>query len=230
MIRAVVFDLDNTLVDFMRVKRAAVAGAVDAMIDAGLPAVRDEAIKRVFDMYDREGIEDQKVFDKMLKNEYGDINYRILAAGVNGYRKAKEGHLILYPHVRPTIVTLIRMGLKLALVSDAPRMPAWMRLNSLGLDPFFDIVVTNEDTGKKKPDPAPFLLALSKLGVKPEEAIMVGDWAERDIVGAHAIGMKTAFARYGDDFNTQNHNADFELKSPADLVDIVRRLNSVAAA
>ena len=58
MIKAVIFDLDNTLVDFMRVKRAAVGAAVDAMIDAGLNAPKEETIKQVFNMYDREGIED----------------------------------------------------------------------------------------------------------------------------------------------------------------------------
>ena len=226
MIRAVIFDLDNTLVDFMRVKRAAVAGAVEAMIDAGLRSSKDEAIKRVFNMYDREGIEDQKIFDKLLTESYGEVDYRILAAGVNGYRKAKEGHLVLYPHVRLTILQLARMGLKLGLVSDAPRLPVWMRLNSLGLDAFFDAVVVNEDTGKKKPDPAPFRLALDRLGVKPEEAIMIGDWAERDMVGAKALGMRTAFARYGDDFNTKDPGADVELNDVSEIVEVVRRWNA----
>ncbi len=226
MIKAVVFDLDNTLVNFMRVKRAAVDGAVEAMIDAGLKSAKDAAVKRVFNMYDREGIEDQKVFDKMLVEEYGEIDYRILAAGVVGYRRAKEGNMVLYPHVRQTIIELVRMGLKLAVVSDAPRMSAWTRLVSLGLAPFFDTVVANEDTGKRKPDPAPFKLALGRLDAKPEQAIMIGDWAERDMVGAKALGMKTAFARYGDDFDTKDAGADYELTDIYQLVDIVKKLNA----
>lgn len=227
MIKAVIFDLDNTLVDFMRVKRAAVAGAVDAMIDAGMNGTKDELSKKIYSMYDREGIEDQRVFDKVLVEHYGEIDYRILAAGVVGYRKAKEGHLVLYPRVRGTIAKLVRMGLKLGLVSDAPRMSAWTRLVSLGLDSFFDTVVANEDTGKKKPDPAPFRLALSRLEVKPEECIMIGDWAERDMVGAKALGMKTAFARYGDDFGTKDAMADYELSDISQLVDIVKQINHV---
>ena len=112
-----------------------------------------------------------------------------------------------------------------SLRTDAPRMSAWTRLVSLGLDSFFDAVVANEDTGKRKPDPAPFRLALERLEVKPEEAIMIGDWAERDMVGAKALGMKTAFARYGDDFNTKDPGADYEITDIAQLVDIVRELN-----
>lgn len=226
-LKAVVFDLDNTLVNFMRVKRKAVAAAVDAMIDAGLTLPKDETIKKIFNMYDREGIEDQRVFDKMLVEQYGQVDYRILAAGILGYRRAKEGHMVLYPHVRPTLTALLRMGLKLALVSDAPRMSVWMRLVSLGLDAYFDAVVANEDTGKRKPHEAPFRRALEQLGVEPVEALMIGDWAERDMVGARALGMVTVFARYGDDFNTKDPGADHEINDIADLVGIVRRINGL---
>jgi len=46
MIKAVLFDLDNTLVDFMKMKEMAVEGAVDAMIDAGLNLTKEEAIEK----------------------------------------------------------------------------------------------------------------------------------------------------------------------------------------
>ena len=62
---------------------------------------------------------------------------------------------------------------------------------------------------------------LKRLEVKPEEALMVGDWAERDIVGAKNVGMKTAFAKYGDTFNTEEHNADYELNDISELIDII---------
>jgi hypothetical protein len=51
------------------------------------------------------------------------------------------------------------------------------------------------------------------------------DWDERDIAGAKALGMKTAFARYGDDFNTLEPGADFELSDINQLVDIIKKLN-----
>ena len=226
MIKAIIFDLDNTLVNFMRVKRKAVAAAADAMIDAGLKASKEETIKRIFNMYDREGIEDQKVFDKMLAEEYGSIDFRILAAGIVGYRRAKEGNMVLYPHVRSTITQLLKKGVQLAIVSDAPRMSVWTRLVTLGLDSYFDVVVSFDDTGKRKPDPAPFRMALDQMKVSPEETIMIGDWAEKDMVGAKALKMKTVFARYGDDFNTKDPGADFEIDDIAKLLDIFEELTS----
>ena len=83
-IKAVVFDFDNTLMDFMKMKRVAVESAVDAMIDAGLPNPHVDAVNRIYTMYDREGIEDQQIFNKFLEKELGHIDYKILAAGIIG--------------------------------------------------------------------------------------------------------------------------------------------------
>lgn len=225
MIKAVVFDLDNTLVDFMRMKENAVEAAAEAMIDAGLPMTKEQAIRGIFEIYDREGIEDQRVFDKFLEEKLGYVDYRILAAGIVGYRKAKEAALVLYPHVYHTLMELLKRGLRLAVVSDAPRLQAWTRLAQVGLHHFFEVVVAFEDTGARKPAPEPFLAVLKELGVQPQEAIMVGDWAERDIYGASRIGMVTVFARYGDTFGTVHSGADYEINDPLELLEIVDRLN-----
>ncbi|MCL5020933.1 MAG: HAD-IA family hydrolase, partial [Bacteroidetes bacterium] len=87
-------------------------------------------------------------------------------------------------------------------------------------------VVTFEDTSERKPHPAPFTLALNRLGVRPDEALMVGDWAERDIIGAKQVGMKTVFARYGDTFNTGTSGGDYEADDIQELVSIVRKENA----
>ena len=230
MIRAIVFDLDNTLMDFMKMKDHGVQGAVDAMIDAGLPMDREAAQRRIYEIYRLEGIEYQKVFDEFLQTEFGRIEPRLLAAAIVGYRRARESSLVVYPHTHHTMMELVKRGLKLAVVSDAPRMQAWLRLTYLQLHHVFDAVVTLEDTRMRKPAPEPFKKALELLGVDAGSAIMVGDWAERDVVGAKRIGMLTAFARYGDTFGTVHSGADFELSSVRDLLAIVDRLNGGAPA
>ncbi len=225
MVKAVVFDVDNTLVDFMKMKDAAVAAAIDAMIDAGLDLTHEQAHKRIYEIYSERGIEFQQVFDEFLKSVLGYIDYRILANGILAYRRGREGVLVAYPHVRMALLRLVRNGLALGVVSDAPKLQAWMRLCSLGVDEFFDVVVTFDDTGRRKPAPEPFQKALELLGVAPHEAVMVGDWAERDIVGAKTIGMYTVFARYGDTFGTQHSGADFEIGDILELIPVIERLN-----
>jgi putative hydrolase of the HAD superfamily len=225
MIEAVIFDIDNTLMDFMKMKRAAVDAAVDYMIDAGLNIDKQTMIDKIFKVYWEEGIEDQNIFDKVLLREFGQIDYKILAAGIIGYRKAKEAHMMLYPHVRITLSELLRMGIRLGVVSDAPRLPVWLRIVSLNLHHYFEKVITFDDTGERKPSPKPFLKIIEEMRIKPQNAIMVGDWAERDIVGAKSIGMITAWAKYGNQFDTKNSGADWELDDIYDLIGIVKKLN-----
>jgi hypothetical protein len=57
---------------------------------------------------------------------------------------------------------------------------------------------------------------------------MVGDWAERDVVGGRSLGMKTVFARYGDTFGTASSGADYDIDDVFELVGIVDRLNGRA--
>ncbi|OIN99479.1 MAG: hypothetical protein COX65_08450 [Elusimicrobia bacterium CG_4_10_14_0_2_um_filter_56_8] len=225
MIKAVIFDIDNTLMDFMRMKRAAVDAAVDAMIDSGLAIPKAGMVEKIFKVYWDEGIEDQNIFDKVLTREFGQIDYKILAAGILGYKRAKEGHMTLYPHVRLTLTDLLKRGVRMGVVSDAPRLSVWMRIVGLGLHHYFEHVVTFDDTGEKKPSPKPFKKILELMGVAPEQALMVGDWAERDIKGAKALGMKTAWAKYGNEFETKVSGADYELDDIHNIVRIVKDIN-----
>ena len=225
MIKAVVFDLDNTLVDFMKMKKRAIEEAIPAMIDAGLEITPEYANKMIDEIYKEQGIEYQQVFDEFLRRVLQKVNYKVLSAGIVAYRKAREASLTPYPHVYSTLNKLMKMGIKMGILSDAPIKEAWLRLAYLNLHHIFDAVVTFDETGERKPSPLPFRMVLERLGVKPEEALMVGDWAERDIVGASKVGMKTAFARYGDTFNTESHNADYDLRDISELEDIILKEN-----
>ncbi|GIS72317.1 MAG: hypothetical protein CM1200mP10_18940 [Candidatus Neomarinimicrobiota bacterium] len=70
-------------------------------------------------------------------------------------------------------------------------------------------------------------MALSQLKIDPEEALMVGDWPERDVVGAKKLGIRTIFARYGDSFGTVDSGADWDINDVYEIVGIVKELNSV---
>ena len=229
MIDAVIFDIDNTVMDFMRMKRAAVDAAVDAMIDAGLKTQKTEMVEKIFKVYWREGIEDQNIFDKVLSAEAGQVDYKILAAGIVGYRRAKDAAMTLYPHVNITITELLKSGVKLGVVSDAPRLAVWLRITALGLQHYFDHVVAYEDTGERKPSPKPFMRVLDLLKVPPQRSLMIGDWAERDIAGAKKLGMKTVWAKYGNEFDTVHSGADYEIEDIYELVEIVRGIKAAKA-
>jgi len=169
------------------------------------------------------------VFDELLESQLGHIDPKILASGIVAYRRGRGSALVLYPHVQMTLLELAKRGTRLGVVSDAPQAQVWLRLCDLGLQHTFDAVVTFDDTGMRKPDAAPFREVLRRLGVTPGESLMVGDWAERDVVGGKSLGMKTAFARYGDTFNTRESGADYDIDDVFELVEIVDTLNAMAA-
>jgi len=225
MIKAVIFDLDNTLVDFMLMKRQAIDAAIQAMRDAGLKLSNDEIRRGIDDIYEERGMEFQKVFDELLYREFSKIDYKILSAGVIAYRRAREAALVSYPHVTMTLIELSKMHIKLGVVSDAPAKEAWLRLCYLNFHHLFDAVVTFEDTGMRKPNPEPFRKILHMLQIQPSEAVMVGDWAERDVVGAAQVGMKTIFARYGNTFGTEVSNANYDIDDISQVIDIVQEQN-----
>lgn len=221
MIKAVLFDMDNTLTDFFKMKEHAISSAVSAMVASGLEMSEKKASREIVDLYWKHGWEDQKIFQKFLRKRIGKIDYPILAAGIVAYRKTKAGYVVPYPGVQKTLIKLKEKGLKLGIVSDAPRIQAWIRLTELGFVDFFDFVVAKEDTGKLKPHTLPFRKALKKLELKPKEVLFVGDNPERDIVGAKKVGMKTALAKYGQIIK-KGKKADFELKKFEDLLRIIK--------
>ncbi|MEK7248932.1 MAG: TIGR02253 family HAD-type hydrolase [Bacteroidota bacterium] len=226
MIKAVIFDLDNTLVDFMAMKKQAITAAIDSMIDAGLRLTREEAQSRIDAIYKERGIEFQNVFDQLLYDVFQKVDYKILSAGIIAYRRAREAALVPYPHVNMTLVSLVKRGIKLAVISDAPGREAWLRLCYLNFHHIFDHVITFDDTGERKPSPIPFRKALELVQVQPHEAIMVGDWAERDMVGAGKVGMTTVFARYGDTFGTVESNADYDINDVSELLQVIDTENA----
>ena len=226
MIKGVVFDLDNTLLDFMKMKEFAVKAAIKGMIEAGLIVNEDKSYNEINSIYEEFGWENQKVFDVFLEKSIGHVDNKFLAAGIVAYRRAREANLMAYPNVNKTLMALSKSGIKLGVVSDAPSREAWMRIYYLNLYHYFDVVITYDDSGERKPSPIPFQLALDGMGLRPEETIMIGDWPERDVVGAQQIGMKTAFARYGDTFGTVNSGADWDLNDIYQLVDIINEHNS----
>jgi len=169
---------------------------MDAMISAGLKISKKRGLKILFQLYYKYGLEYQKIFQVFLKKVIGRVDYNIMAAGIVAYRRVKEGLLYPYPNVLP-VLNKLKKKYKLVILSDAPRIQAWIRLVAMNMQDKFDLVVTFDDTKIKKPNRKPFLFALKKLKLKPKECIMIGDSLLRDIAPAKKLGFVTVFAKYG---------------------------------
>lgn len=225
MIKAILFDLDNTLIDFVKMKTQSLESAAEAMIKAGLKMSKEEILKDMYIIYDKKGIEFQEIFQEFLKSK-GEINYKILAEAISAYRKVKYLTLTPYPNTLSTLIKLKVKGLKLGIVSDAPKLQAWIRLADLKLTDVFDFVITAEDVGEMKPHEVPYRKALEILDLGAEEVLFVGDNPSRDILGAKNVGMKTCFAKYGLSEGLVSGHTDTSINVSADyeINDIVELL------
>tara|TARA_B100002052_G_scaffold47025_1_gene39899 strand:- start:5956 stop:6645 length:690 start_codon:yes stop_codon:yes gene_type:complete len=226
MIQAVIFDLDNTLMDFMKMKSMSIDAAIHGMIEAGMDIDFSLSKKNIYKIYDSKGYEYQEVFDDFIIEECGQLIHKYQAAAIVSYKKIKDATMVLYPNVNSTLIRLSKMGLKLGVVTDAPNREAWIRLYSLKMHHLFDSVVALDDTGSRKPSPEPFKKISNLLNISPSKILMVGDWPERDVIGAKKLNMKTAFAKYGDMFGTLESGADYDLNDISEIIDIVEKENN----
>jgi len=204
MMKAVGFDLDNTLIDFMKFKEETAEAAAKAMVEAGLKEDPSKVSKQIFEIYDEYGIEYQKTFSSLLweKQEIRDFRKfeKIQQAGIIAYQRKKFKSLNTYPGVKNTLEKINEeLNESIYIITDAPRNKAWQRMYITGLYPYFKTknVFTLDKTNERKPSLKPFKAFLKETGFEPEEVLFVGDSLERDVKGASRAGLKTALAKYG---------------------------------
>lgn len=222
-ITAVLFDLDNTLLDFWSFKQKAGRAAAKAMVRKGLPEKEKAIYRKIFEVYDEYGVEYQKTFYRVIHPyglEVGKAE-RIQQAAIVAYLRSKFNSLKPYPGVTSTLRELKKRA-KIGIVTDAPRNKAWMRLVVSRLDNLFETVVSVDDTNVKKPHRAPFESALRRMGIEAKDALFVGDNNDRDMLGAKNLGMKVCLAKYGEKFKRKEKvKLDYEIKSFRELLEIV---------
>jgi putative hydrolase of the HAD superfamily len=189
-----------------------------AMIAAGLKEDFDKLFSEFNRFYWDTGIEDQNIFEKFLLKKYGNVDYKVMAHAIIAYRRANSLLLKPYPNVVSTLKKLRSKGIRLAVLSDAPKLNVYTRLVEVGLDGMFDVIVTFDDVREIKPSTKGFKIVLDKLNVSVDECLMVGDSPDRDVIGARKIGMKICLARYGRDYDAE---ADYKINDIKELLDIV---------
>jgi HAD superfamily hydrolase (TIGR01549 family) len=199
IVRAVLFDLDDTLFDHFHGSRraleavrrchecfAAVESAelershtrfldeLHAQVMLGrmpLEAAREERFRRLFRSA---GLEADDELVRVAARAYRD-SYREA-------RRAIQGAAALLP--------LVKARARLGIVTNNLLEEQQEKLRVCGLDAFVDVLVVSEEAGVAKPDAGIFALALERLGCAAHEAVMVGDSWPVDVVGARAAGIR----------------------------------------
>ena len=193
-VRAVLFDFDDTLVDTYPARVAAMARA---FAEAGVTSPSAEEFFQQFN-------------GATFTVPFADIERRHGAAlGLTeGYRRSywlhEADNVPVFPGVRETLDALRMSARPLGLVTskgrefvvEGARAGALYQLERTGLFGYFDTVVGAEDVDRHKPDPEAVLTALERLGVTPDDALMVGD-STADFGAGRAAGCWVCHAAWG---------------------------------
>ena len=132
----------------------------------------------------------------------------------------------LYEELYPDTAKCLRsLEKKYKLGIIANQIPgAEKRLEDMGIRQFFDVIVASAEEGVAKPDPRIFRIALDRTGCAPEQAVMIGDRIDNDIVPAKQLGMKTVWIKQGvgQYWNIQGdcETPEFEVNSLSELLSI----------
>jgi pyrophosphatase PpaX len=125
-----------------------------------------------------------------------DLANRILDVGTRYYQERAD-QIPCYTDVPELLIELKRCGYRMGVVSSKRKFHVVNELKSKALDSLFDVIIAQEDTSLHKPYPDPLLVAASHLKCQPENCIYIGDQPS-DIQAAHAAGMKSIGALWGD--------------------------------
>ena len=188
-LRAIIFDLDGTLIDSAVELTAAVNGG---LAHYKLPPVTVSQVKTM--------IGDGAM--ALTERAFAAVGRRLNAAGLAEALEVVRGEYArqppsgFYPGARETVERLAAMGLSLAVCTNKPEKPAKRILGQLGVTQHFRTIVGGDSFATKKPDPGPIQALMEHLGGTPEDTIMIGDSAN-DVIAGRIAGLYTVAVSYG---------------------------------
>jgi phosphoglycolate phosphatase len=194
VLRAVLFDLDGTLLDTVADITSALnrtlagrspgeftTAQVRDLIGRGVPTLIDRALTR---LGSTASLSERASLQQRFHEHYRELHQR------------DEFLTRAYPGAAAGLSALCARGLRIGVVTNKPREAALTLLKRLGLAQWVQVVVGGDSCLERKPHPQPLLLALATLQAAPEEAVMVGD-SQVDVQAARAAGLAVVCVPYG---------------------------------
>lgn len=192
-VRAVVFDLDGTLLDRRRSFERFVRGQWERFADA-LGSVGQEQYVQVLIERDRDGYAPRKELFSGMPAQF-NLPSGLAETLLDDYRNGFPRACLLFPDAAGTLSSLRGSHLKIGLITNGSVRMQSRKLECLALSPLFDSVLISEVEGFSKPDRRIFHRALERLGVAARQSVFVGDHPAVDIEGARAAGMLAVWRR-----------------------------------
>ena len=236
-LKAVFFDIDDTLFSTTDFAERARRAAVEAMRRRGLRLPADHVMRELGEVISEFSSNYEQHFDKLLlrlpRRSFDGVNPAILvAAGVQAYHDAKPSQLKPYPDVPPVLGRLAKTDLVRGIITAGLAVKQADKLLRLGLYEYFTptAIFISDQIGISKPNAKLFQRACEEVGVEPRETMYVGDYPTHDVDPPNALGMISVLIRRGK--HAPEHGASkprHDLKTFKELLTILRKDYSVRA-
>lgn len=194
------FDLDHTLWDF---DRNSGLSFKQIFQEQDIPLNLEDFLKvyepinlKYWKMYREEKINKEKLRYSRLKETFDILEYEISDSLINTIAKDYIDYLPNNNHLIEGTLELLeylKEQYQLHIITNGFEEVQDIKLRKSNIKPYFDVIVTSESVGVKKPNIKVFNFALEEAGVNPENAVMIGDSYEADIMGALNAGMHAIF-------------------------------------
>jgi putative hydrolase of the HAD superfamily len=196
----VLFDIDDTLVDFAGAARLALLD-VAARFPGASPETPAQVLRSWEVVSEREYnrfLSGEVGFDDMLVARMAAVIAEIDPSGADGLdaveleRLRNESiftHYRQYDDVAGALVRLAAAGIPVGVISNSDGPYQRRKMAAAGLDELIDTAVFSGDLGVSKPDPKIFLAGAASLGLAPQQVVYVGDRWATDTVGALTAGL-----------------------------------------
>ncbi|HHT9122847.1 MAG TPA: uridine diphosphate-N-acetylglucosamine-binding protein YvcK [Candidatus Wunengus sp. YC63] len=185
-IKAVIFDLDDTLYDCSgSLIDASRSRAAKALVEAGLPCTEDEVYQLQKELTEKYGPY-YHVFNEIV-NRYNADN-KLVTIAYKAYNSSEVSEIKPFPYVIPTLKELKEKGYKLFLLTVGVHERQEKKINILGLKPYFDeMVISDQEIGLPMEDCMRDLIERHAINFR--EAVMVGDRVREELRIAKSLGM-----------------------------------------
>lgn len=231
-LKAIFFDIDDTLFSTTHFAHRARTAAVEAMRRYGLRMPADHLLRELLEVISEFSTNYDHHFEKLLlrlpPRSYDGVNPAILvAAAVRAYHDAKLSWLRPYPEVVPVLKKLAGTDLIRGVITSGLVVKQSEKLLRLSLYEYFTptAIFISDQIGISKPNPKLYQRACEEVGLRPSEAMYVGDHPTHDIDPSHVAGMITVHLK-SDGKHTSDkgrHKADYEMPSLKPLPGILRK-------
>ncbi len=187
MIKAVLFDLDGTLLDRDESVKGFIHSQYDRLNNIVGHIPRENYIKRFIELDQRGYVWKDKVYQQLvIEFQITEITWEEM---LQDYIAEFKNHCVPFPNLIPMLEELRSRNLRLGMITNGRGQFQLDNIKALGIEEYFDRILISEWEGIKKPDPDIFKRALKQLNVAPHESIYVGDHPDNDVKAAQNVGM-----------------------------------------